>query len=522
MIQKDVPETIGAVASFADAVLLDRITFETAEIDKLEKSFDARTIMGQSVLHHSLTHNNISGPKRTGRQSAIAELTDRPELRDRIREEIDHFADHEEGLGEFIHKPGVADKYVSMRKGMQSVKSLGAAIETGAEAAESPYLRSLFGMIRSLNESTIASRARGPLYYTATGLRGKEEVSWYTPKLRFRPAISGRFAAAASAELVAAKCGVDPEVLAMAFVGTLTAGMFSLMPSPETPLIKDTYFSNPTAYKPLKKQVKASTEWIPGFSALAELDVITGLSAWQSTVESHGNTTSFANIENGDRYHFAADGMRNPLLAYMGGRQLVANTIELGGDIPLTFVTGPNSGGKSTISKAVVQNQITGQMGGPVVADRLRSTVADTIAYHVPTPPDLDNETGRFGFELGRVRSILDRATLDSLTVLDDCLDGTTHEERLEVLNRVMTAYRYIGGATLFSTHAHELVGDFEDNGVGQFLQVKFADDKPTYRIIPGVSHTSHADRVARMHGFGKDQVDEEVLKKTGRRPDWF
>jgi DNA mismatch repair ATPase MutS len=146
-----------------------------------------------------------------------------------------------------------------------------------------------------------------------------------------------------------------------------------------------------------------------------------------------------------------------------------------------------------------------------MAAETASITPADRIAYHVPMPPDLHAETGRLGFELGRVRKILDGATPRSLTVLDDCLDGTTHEERVQILKNVMLGFRHLGGATLFSTHAHELVGDFESRDEGQFLQVEFQDDAPTYRIVPGVSHTSHAASVAREHGFTEEQIKAEI-----------
>lgn len=140
----------------------------------------------------------------------------------------------------------------------------------------------------------------------------------------------------------------------------------------------------------------------------------------------------------------------------------------------------------------------------------------------MPSPPDLNDETGRFGFELGRVRKILEEASPQSLSVLDDCLDGTTHEERVNVLRNVLTLFKAFGGITLFSTHAHELVSEFEANQEGQFLQVEFDGESPTYRVIPGVSHTSHAERVAREHGFSRDQVIEALQQAGASAPDWL
>jgi DNA mismatch repair ATPase MutS len=226
---------------------------------------------------------------------------------------------------------------------------------------------------------------------------------------------------------------------------------------------------------------------------------------WKSKVEANGFNTTYPYIDSATEYNFLSRGLNNPLLAARGGKELVSNDLVLRNKIPLTFLTGPNSGGKTTISKSLVQNQILGQIGCAVVAKDASMTIADKISYHVPTPPDLEYETGRFGYELSKVRQILDRSTKSSLAVLDDCLDGTTHEERLLVLNRVMRCFSETCGATLFSTHAHELVEEFEKRSEGQFLQVEFDGINPTHKLVPGVSHESHADRVAALYGFGSD-----------------
>ena len=39
-------------------------------------------------------------------------------------------------------------------------------------------------------------------------------------------------------------------------------------------------------------------------------------------------------------------------------------------------------------------------------------------------------------------------------------------------------------------------------------MQVEFANDAPTYRLIPGISRVSHADRVAKKIGFSKEDID--------------
>jgi len=420
--------------------------------------------------------------------------------------------------------------YQYTRQASLNLKKIGENIpRDGANAPQSELLKELVADLDTFNGSRGASHLRGPLYYTPTGIRSGEEKSWYTPFFRFRPGFSGRIALGNVAFLYGASKGyvpLSPEmapVAAMPIMFSMLYGGAMTMPGNEGHRGKDHMWSRPTMYKGLRKRVNATSEYADGLAATGELDVLTATAGLRKTIEANGHRTVFPEVSEPGVYHMDVTNIKNPLLATEAGRALVANSITLGGNNNrLTFLTGPNSGGKSTISKAVVQNQILGQMGAPMVADRAAISVADRIAYHVPTPPDLEAETGRFGFELGRVREILDNASTESLTVLDDCLDGTTHEERLHVLKNIMLAYRFLGGATLFSTHAHEMVSEFEQRGEGQLLQVEFANDRPTYRVVPGVSHTSHANNVAQLYGFNREQVIKELADKGHPDLEWF
>jgi DNA mismatch repair protein MutS len=72
----------------------------------------------------------------------------------------------------------------------------------------------------------------------------------------------------------------------------------------------------------------------------------------------------------------------------------------------LSFISGPNSGGKTTICKSIVQNQLLAQMGSYVLADKATINIADMIRYQAPKFDGLQDDEGRFGTELSRTRDI--------------------------------------------------------------------------------------------------------------------
>ncbi|HVO86571.1 MAG TPA: hypothetical protein VMT23_02450 [Candidatus Binatia bacterium] len=504
--------------------IVDDISFRAAELNRLEEATPVLTTTGRGTLHKLVVNGPADRGELLARQEALEELSESPELVEALSEGIGGFAQYEKRLLGFESgRQSSSRAYAGASKAAKSLVELTEAVAGDSrEAPQTTFLQEQLLSLGEFNDSNLAGLLRGPVYYTPKGLRAKGHRK-LLPGLRFRPGFSGRLAALGAATFAGLETGVlPPQTSAIFMFGGLAVAM-SLMPNNAGTNLKDEFLNHPTVYSPLQLRMAEEPLYRGALESLGNLDVATALTGLRKTVEANGHPTVIPTIEDDGPYHFAATSLRNPLLALQPDRQVVPNDLEFGGmGSRLTFLTGPNSGGKSTLSKAVVQNQVLAQIGGACIAESASMTMSDRIAYHIPMPPDQDAETGRLGFELARVRGILDASTERSLTLLDDCLDGTTHEERVAILKTVMLAFRNLGGATIFSTHAHELVGDFEAAGEGQFIQVEFDNDHPTHRIIPGVSHTSHANRVAEMYGFSDQAVKDELKARGIASPLWF
>ena len=75
----------------------------------------------------------------------------------------------------------------------------------------------------------------------------------------------------------------------------------------------------------------------------------------------------------------------------------------------------------------------------------------------------------------------------------------------------ILTGFHKLGTSTLLVTHNHELCERLQSDGLGRYLQVEFASQGPTHRLIPGISRVSHADRVATEIGFSKEDVENHL-----------
>jgi len=254
---------------------------------------------------------------------------------------------------------------------------------------------------------------------------------------------------------------------------------------------------------PLRNEYKKAEPVAELLDALGQLDE---LLSFMKFSDNFGHNTVLPKFEDAKHNRINLTSAVNPVLgkenpAYVG------NDFVLDDD-KLVLLTGPNSGGKTAFCKTVTQIQVLAQIGGYIPAKAATLTVADRIFYQVPEISHLDDGEGRFGTELKRTKDIFLATTAKSLVVLDELSEGTTFEEKMEASSNVLNGFYRKGNSTILITHNHQLVDQFAKDGTGVSMQVEFAKDAPTYRLIPGISRVSHADRVAKKIGFSKEDID--------------
>jgi DNA mismatch repair ATPase MutS len=212
-----------------------------------------------------------------------------------------------------------------------------------------------------------------------------------------------------------------------------------------------------------------------------------------------------------DNHYIQVTSAVNPVLGFTD-EKYVANDFDTS-QHNLAFFTGPNSGGKTAFCKTLAQIQLLAQVGCYVPSESAVLTVADRVYYQTPEINSLDQDVGRFGTELKRTRDIFTAATTNSLVILDELAEGTTHKEKLETSLMILEAFKKLGSLTILVTHNHELAEHYMDGKQAVFRQVEFDGERATHRFIEGVSIISHADLVARSVGFSKQDI-ERILKE--------
>jgi len=491
--------------------VIDKQTLELIQIFDLHKALDYTiTSVGSATLFRSLMQPPTSLKLILAKQESVRELESNVLLRKAMAEYLKEFRKGEAGLFKFINNSNKVIEYSDFKAAMKAGISIAKAAQS-IPTPQSDYLKSLVNEIKAFENSPVYKLMRGPIYRTFGGLRSKEDVRFFRPDWRFRPSrltfgTVGPFVLFIGLTL-AIKTGFIQYSLFLASLGVSMMMMVAL--SFAYGAIAKISIDNSTVVEPLREKSVSDDAFVSAVDSIGKLDELMSFIAY---AEAMPHPTVLPTVTDGDKHFFIAKDLRNPILS-KENIDYVPVDISLDG-VRLTFITGPNNGGKTTLLKTIFQNQLSGQIGDYAVGLDLCMTIVDRMAYQAPQFDVLQNEEGRFGTELKRTQDIFEVISSKSLVVLDELAGGTTFEESLEVSKDILDGFYIIGNNTILITHNHALVDIFKNKGKGQFLQVEFKDEKPTYKVVPGISKTSHASKVAEKIGFSISDIEESLLRR--------
>lgn len=201
-------------------------------------------------------------------------------------------------------------------------------------------------------------------------------------------------------------------------------------------------------------------------------------------------------------------GLANPLLVDEGP---VPCSVSLDGPRRQTLITGPNSGGKTRLLQSLGLAQLLGQSGLFVPARSAALPLLRGMFVSLVETETADQNEGRLGRELLRIRKLFEQAERPSLVILDELCSGTNPTEGTEIVELVLRLLERMGSDAFVSTHFLDFVRRLEAEPTAaslRFLQVEPAPERrSTYQFIDGVAASSLAVQTATRLGVTFEEL---------------
>jgi DNA mismatch repair protein MutS len=490
--------------------VLDGETVQLIQVQQLHQAIDhTQSATGSAALLRSLLQPSTNLPYIIAKQESLQELAANDNLRRSLLDCVCEFSQGETALYTFFNKGIYAlFPYPGINQAREAARRISRIIQA-LPVVESTYLRALLSSLQAYPGSAIDQMMHGAIYKTLAGLQSAGEVSAFTPKVKFTPRrftpwlLTGPLVALAPH--IQDKIGLaqllPPVVAHIGYAWTGIHLLYRLFFKPA----RDTF----NFIEPFREKCIADGIFNRAIDAFGMLDELLSFDTFARELP---HAAILPRVTDESHHAFGATGLRNPVLA-VKKEAFVPNDVHLNG-ARLTFISGPNSGGKTTICKSIAQNQLLAQAGGYVVAEQATINIADKIRYQAPKFDGLQDDEGRFGTELARTRDIFFESSPKSLVILDELAEGTTYEERMEESSGIMRDFHTIGNNTMLVTHNHSLVDRFMDEEKGQCLKTEFNGNEPTYRIVSGISRVSHASRIAEKINFSSEDRRRYLIEK--------
>jgi DNA mismatch repair protein MutS len=216
-------------------------------------------------------------------------------------------------------------------------------------------------------------------------------------------------------------------------------------------------------------------------------------------MKQHANTKAsmcFATIRDDGPYVNAQE-FWNP---FIDPNKVVTNSIILGLNKPNNLIlTGPNTGGKTTVLKALIINLLFAQSFGVACADHFEFSPFSIINCYMDVQDDLAGKKSLFAAEVARAKELL--ATLNNLTygqyafsVIDEIFTGTEATAGQKAAYEVALQFGLCSKSiTLIATHYHNLI-DLEEETSGyanaHVKIIRHPDNRieRTYTLVDGPS----------------------------------
>jgi DNA mismatch repair protein MutS2 len=202
---------------------------------------------------------------------------------------------------------------------------------------------------------------------------------------------------------------------------------------------------------------------------------------------------------------------RHPLLL-AGAAEVVPFDLELDRQERTLLISGPNTGGKTVLLKAVgLAAALAGSGIIPPLGAGSRLPIFRRFYVDIGDRQSIAASLSTFSAHVRMLRRVLTEADESTLILLDEIGSGTDPVEGAALAAATIASLTRRGSITLATTHLGALkeLASQLPGVVNASLQFDAATLTPTYRFLKGVPGRSYGLAIARRLGVGREVLDD-------------
>ena len=202
---------------------------------------------------------------------------------------------------------------------------------------------------------------------------------------------------------------------------------------------------------------------------------------------------------------FAIVDGRHPLLLARG-TTVVPFDLTLDPTERTMLVSGPNTGGKTVLLKAIGLLSMMAQAGVPApVGETSRLAIFDDLFADVGDEQSIEASLSTFSAHLKNLGEILRHATPESLVLIDELGSGTDPTEGAALGGAILETLTQRGTLTLATTHLGQLklLATDVSGVVNASLQFDAVQLAPSYKLLKGIPGRSYGISIAGLERVG-------------------